>query len=174
MTVLSKWAFLLSLVTFDPCVFAIHLFPGKIIRDSQIRFGLSPEEVGLVIDQLPKYEVELSRSGEYGMPIPTSEAPEKVLRISSTEGGAVSFKVDYELDGVGGQSPLQSSGPWIGPLQVVAQPGEFVLIRELMRTSIPALVGWSSMLEIAIQNRLEESSRSGPSGVSKDPYEVPF
>jgi hypothetical protein len=125
------------------------------MRENVTRFALTPEEAGLVIARLPDNEVELSRRpGEFsttGTFSVEDQVPTKVLRVSPMEGGGVCFRID-------GGSPTD-----VGPLQVVAQRGEFVVLREIMLSSIPQLVGWSSMLEIAIQNRIDES-RNGSDG----------
>jgi len=136
---------------------------GKAIRDEQFRFALSVEEVGLLIDQLPNHEVQLSRSGDPSSPIADYTAeqtimPTKILRVAPIEGGAVSFAINYELNaGVGGIS--DNKGRPVNNAQVVAQRGEFVVMRELMRTSIPSLVSWSHMLEISMRNRIEQTCK---------------
>jgi hypothetical protein len=123
-------------------------------------------------------------SGAYGQQQPSSEfgtitastnnttdVPDKVLRITPGEGGSVSFLVDHELNGVSvapPQQPVSSSPDNVvysatssstpkptGPLVVVTQLGEFQVIRELLRSSIPVLVGWNTMVEIAMQRSLE-------------------
>lgn len=92
-------------------------------RESKIRFGLSPEEVGLIIDQLPDHDVELARRiGGYDMTTGSAahDAPDKVLRLIPGNGGVVSFKVDFEKDGMGGmKNPGGDEGDTpVGPLEV--------------------------------------------------------
>jgi hypothetical protein len=143
----------------DLLTLIFYPFAGKGLRESTTRFALTPEEAGLVIAKLPDNEVELSRrSGEFSTTgtflSVADQVPAKVLRISPVEGGGVCFRID------GGQS----SPTDVDPLQVVAQRGEFVVLREIMLSSIPQLVGWSRMLEIAIQNRIDESRSNTDSG----------
>ena len=132
--------------------------------------------MGLVVDQLPDNAVEFCRKpGYYNSEAPlyvaapedtadekeaasedtTVDKPvaspqegmlEKVLRITPVEGGGVSIKVDFELDGVGGATCDSSTGP----MEVITQRGEFVTIRQLLLSSIPALTGWSTLMEVGL------------------------
>lgn len=148
------------------------------MSDNMIRFALSAEESGLALDQMPDHAVEFSRKqGAYESGSTAPElTPDKVLRIAPVEGGGVSFKVDYELDGVGGHTYESSTGP----MEVVAQRGEYVVIRQLILSSIPVLTGWSTLTEAGLQHALHMASntesRSG--GTSGGPYvppsDVPF
>ena len=143
---------------------------GGVNRDSQLRFGLSPEEVGLILDQLPNHPVELARrvppGGENGQGsiggVMSEDTPDKVLRITPGAGGSVSFRIDYEKDGVGGQSPAYGEDHASGPLEVTAQLGEVQVVREIIRSSIPALVGWTTMLEVAMRKSIEDARSSSP------------
>lgn len=139
---------------------------GNFDKDSQIRFGLSPEEVGFMLHQLPENEVEFVRripSEQPGMT--AADMPEKILRITPGEGGQFSFKIDYEKDNVGGQSVGASSEP-LGPLEVVAQLGEYVVIRKLLEASIPSLIGWDVQTNFAMQNAMNLALQSGSGGNS--------
>jgi hypothetical protein len=143
---------------------------GGVNRDSQLRFGLSPEEVGLILDQLPNHPVELARrvppGGENGGGsiggVMSEDTPDKVLRITPGAGGSVSFRIDYEKDGVGGQSPAYGEDHASGPLEVTAQLGEVQVVREIIRSSIPALVGWTTMLEVAMRKSIDDARNSSP------------
>lgn len=140
---------------------------GSTARDRSIRFALSPEEIGFVLDQLPKQnQVVLMRRPRPTEEPGAKEAPHKVLHVTPGQGGMVSFKVDFEIDGVGGQ---ETSSPEIsGPLEVVVQAGEFQVIMSLMQHSLPLLTGWSTMMEVALQNSLartfQEAGRGGGPG----------
>jgi hypothetical protein len=79
--------------------------------------------------------------------------PEKILRITPGEGGQFAFKIDFEKDHVGGQLVGGSAEP-LGPLEVVAQLGEYVVIRNLMEQSIPSLIGWDVQTNFALQNAM--------------------
>jgi hypothetical protein len=131
-----------------------HRSLGGINRDLQIRFGLSPEEVGFLLDQLPHNEVEFTRRLPASVDQPgqvADEIPEKVFRVVPGEGGQFAFRVDFEKNGVGGQS-VAGEDTAMGPLEVVAQLGEYRVMRELMQRSIPALTGWETQLNVAMQN----------------------
>ena len=86
---------------------------GNYLWSDTVRFALSCEEVGLLISQLPQYEVELSRAATNSQDIEdtskfgaiTNDMPDKVLRITPGEGASVKFMLDFVRDGVGGQSP---------------------------------------------------------------------
>jgi len=145
------------------------IIPGSFNRDRQVRFGLSPEEVGLLLDQLPQHEVEIVRriynsnisstttsaadndglmsSVDGGVGVGSGDNLEKVMRIVPGDGGVVSFKVD----GAG-------TGDYDGNqlLEVDVQLGEFQVMREIMRSSLPALVGWSTQLDIAMRRSVDD------------------
>lgn len=86
-------------------------------------------------------------------------SPMKVLRIVPGSAGQVTYKVDYELNGVGGQASPTSSETT--PLSVTLQLGEQVVVSELLRTSIPTLVGWSVLGQVASDNTVQAAH--GPS-----------
>lgn len=140
---------------------------GKADRDHIIRFGLSPEECGFVLDQLPKSQevfflrrIPSDKDG-YGSGPPSN--PDKVLYITPGQGGMVSFKVDFELDGVGGQvsGGLNGQPDLIGPLEVVVQAGEFQVILSLIQSSLPYLTGWTTSMEVALQHEIAEAIQEG-------------
>jgi hypothetical protein len=81
---------------------------GKYVWTASIKFGLSVEELGLLVNQLPHYKVEFCRvqsSPQQGI-----SEPDKVLTVEPGELGTVSFTIDYILNGVGGQAPPMSEG----------------------------------------------------------------
>jgi len=137
---------------------------GGFNRDTQIRFGLSAEEVGFLLHQLPDHQVEFSRKiSTYTASTPgqiADELPDKVMRITPKEGGQFSLHVDFEKDGVGGQS-TDVNAPALGPLEVTAQLGEWQVMQHLMQVSIPALVGWEMQMKIAMQTSVESALNSG-------------
>jgi hypothetical protein len=136
-----------------------------------------------MLDQLPSNIVEFSRrpatlTGQPEFGGNTTDVPDKVLRITPGEGGSVSFLIDHELNGVSVAPPASkvsgtafsavtsetsSTITTTGPLVVVAQLGEFIVIRELLRSSIPILVGWNTMVEIAMQQRTLENMQNNSS-----------
>lgn len=132
--------------------------------NDQVRFALSPEEVGLFCNQLPHHEIELSRRATSFYPgeedennnlgAITNNDPVKILKVSPRDGASVAFTIDFVKNGIGGQSE-------IGPLEVVAQAGEFEIIAAIMRSSLPVLVGWSPLVDIALQYSINETMHSG-------------
>jgi hypothetical protein len=83
---------------------------GKYIWTDSIRFGLSVEELGLLVNQLPHYKVEFCRVQQASSLQQGVMEPDKVLTVEPGELGAVNFTIDYILDGVGGQAPPMSEG----------------------------------------------------------------
>eukprot|EP00977_Amphora_coffeiformis_P014685 scaffold4162_cov162-Amphora_coffeaeformis.AAC.18 len=133
-------------------------------RDAFVRFGLSPEEVGLLLHQLPQEQtVELLRkptSTESLYDGPT--APQKVCRVIPSAGlTTVDWVVDFEVDGVGGQT-MQNNIQ--GPFSVTMQAGEVQVVMEIMKSSLPTLVGWNTMKEIAIQKSVSDAKSGGGGG----------
>lgn len=156
--------------------FAPRNVDGKYDWENIVRFGLSAEEAGLVMNQLPHYKVELSRlssaslggdSAEdgyhHGVQV-LSDAPEKVLTVEPGEHGVINFTLDYVRDGVGGQEPGYGQGGKAGPICVPVQAGEFEVIVNLMRHSIPYLTGWAQMMDIAMQKSLAEDISTNQGG----------
>ena len=142
-------------------------------RESIIRFGLSAEEVGLILNQLPHQQtIEMSRkpsSDESLYDGPT--APQKVCKIVPSPGlTTVDWMVDFEVDGVGGQ-PMQNN--ILGPLSVTMQTGEVQVVMEIMRSSLPSLVGWSTMQEIALRKSVSDA-HSGRGDGGGPPPSDPF
>jgi len=136
--------------------------------------------VGFLLHQLPDHEVEFSRKvSTYDNSSSSNishtpgqlmdEMPDKVMKIQPKEGGQFSLQVDFVKDGVGGQTnPGGAVGVGgvaspQGPLEVTAQLGEWEVIKCLMQSSIPALVGWDAQVRIAVQASIERAiQNSGP------------
>jgi hypothetical protein len=128
-------------------------------KDAVLRFGLSPEEVGLILHQIPNQQpVELARKPTSSEALfDSSSMPHKVCKIiPNPDLASVSWTIDFELDGVGGQV-LQNSQ---GPLTVEMQAGEVQVTLEIMRQTIPVLVGWNTMQDIALQKMLGDTMSS--------------
>jgi hypothetical protein len=143
-----------------PPLLSIQQYAGGLQRDRQVRFGLSPEEVGFMLHQLPENAVEFVRT----TPSDTAEPlPEKVFKVTPGEAGQFSFAVDFEKAGVGGQV-VGTADAALGPLEVVVQLGEYQVIRELMQSSIPALTGWSTQMSLAMSHSVHLAMQSGGAG----------
>ena len=122
-----------------------------------------------MIDQARNETVEFSRAG-----FPPNVV-DKVFRVTKHEAGAVEFQIDYETEGLGGKSPTDRPDlEGIAPLGIVIQRGEYVVIRELMRNSIPTLTNWDFMLKIHVEASIAEASKKSFSDDHSSPYEVPF
>lgn len=149
----------------------IYYFLGTISRDREaiIRFGLSPEEVGLVLHQMPQQQtvefVRKSNANEAFFEGPG--VPQKVCRIApNSEFSSVDFIIDFEVDGVGGHV-LQGAQ---GPLKVTAQAGEAQVLTEIMRSSLPYLIGWSTTQDIAISKNVADAQSEAGSKGGHDNY----
>jgi len=143
-----------------------HQLIGKPERELSIRFALSPEECGLLVDQLPKNQpVEFLRwIPSYDDNDSHKKPPNKLLVVTPGQAGMASFKVDFEKDGVGAQ-PYGPGGA-TGPLEVILQAGELQVVLSLMKDSIPYLLGWNVSMDIA-QNRAIATAMNG--GVGNTP-----
>lgn len=111
------------------------------------------------MDQLPHNEVEFTRRLPASVDQPgqvADEIPEKVFRVVPRDGGQFAFRVDFEKNGMSGQT-VAGEDTAMGPLEVMAQLGEYRVMRELMQRSIPALTGWETQLNIAMQNAVHSA-----------------
>jgi hypothetical protein len=126
-----------------------------------VRFALSPEEVGVITDQLPHHPVEFIRRMQSDQTMHDT-SHNKLIRIAPLDNATFSFVFDYEKDGVTGVGPE-------GPYEVHLQLGEFVVLKELMRTSIPVLTGWSPLVESGMKHAVEQAIRES-GGSSNDGY----
>lgn len=170
------------MMSFTPRVDSGGTTGGGFRWQDQITIALAVEEVGLLINQLPSYEVEICRGGprpgttegtgnmEYGMNsgaaqegggVQISDAPDKVLTARPGDGATVSFKIDFVRDGVGGQiSPVDDNSQH-APLEVVVQAGEFEVLKRIMESSIPYLLGWTSMMDIGVASMMRSGFNGG-------------
>ena len=103
--------------------FTARTSTGGFAWNEQVRVALSAEEVGLICSQLPQYPVEFSRiaansndeeENSFGETV-TNDMPAKVLSITPGPGAAVTFLLDFVLDGVGNQSP-QMGQSWVSSM----------------------------------------------------------
>ena len=163
------------MLSFTPSAAGSDGVSGNWLWQEQLTMALTVEEVGLLVNQLPMHEVEISRSGnnqggrgggEYSLaPEPEiSDAPDKVLTVTPGDGATVTFTLDFVRDGVGGQlSPLEENSRH-APMEVVAQAGDFEVLKRLMDASIPQLLGWNNMMDIAVQSMMNRSGGGGGGG----------
>jgi Whirly transcription factor len=153
---------------------------GSVIREKQIRFGLSSEEVGLVLHQLPEHQVELTRqpprnSNDFSA-VSQPSGVTKVLTLTPQGGGVVTFKM--QLDDSDGSYVPHPTGGNARAMEVAVQLGEYQVMRHLMLSSIPVLVGWQQQVEIALQRSIDSARRGPGQGHSSSNYssmnDVPF
>lgn len=105
-----------------------------------------------MLDQLPHHDVEFIRSipPYSGGPAAAVGSPDKIFRASPGPGGTVTFRVEFDQEGAADQSNGEV------PLEVTVQLGEFTVMKELLRTSVPILIGWSTLIEFAVQRNTAE------------------
>lgn len=144
--------------------------PGTVTRDrdNHVRFGLSVEEMGLLLHQLPLQQaVSLVRkpAPSEAMYDSNTSTPHKVCTITpqDNQGGMVEWKVDYEIDGVGGQH-ISNNATMQLPMAVMMQAGEVQVVLEILRHSLPVLAGWTFAQNIAMQKAMNEAVRGGGYG----------
>ena len=115
------------------------------------RIDLSPDEIGLLLSQLPNYPVEILREGTYDSDSTASSLQSstdqvtKVFTAAPMSGARVCFK--YNLDNTLPDSIL--------PLEVIVHAGEWEVMRSLMQESLPHLLGWHIMMDINLQNAVK-------------------
>jgi hypothetical protein len=51
-----------------------------------------------------------------------------------------------------------------GPLEVILMAGEYQVVKSIMEYSIPRLIGWSTMLDHAIEKSVMDQIKSGGGG----------
>lgn len=78
--------------------------------------------------------------------------PSKALEVSS-DGRLVSFHLGFFLDGKGGQIPPPGEPCQdVTSIKIELTPGEWVVLSNLMKSSIPHISGWKKMQEINTEN----------------------
>ena len=125
-----------------------------------MRFALSPEEVGLILNQIPQQQAVVleRRTPTNESLVETSQSPHKVCKIEpNPEYASVKFTFDYEIDGIGGQTVRNARTP----MSVEMQAGEVQVALEIMRQSLPSLAGWKTCEEIALRNVVEMTKSGG-------------
>ena len=144
--------------------------PSGIQWKNQISFALSPEEVGLLTTQLPfnpcmfTRELKSYSSGmnsERYASISDDDCVSKTMTIAPIEGASISFEIDYKKNGVGGQIPpvhANEDNHDFAPLNIVVQAGEWEVLRLAAQQSIPVLIGWTKLMEVASNDAVTKRS----------------
>ena len=131
--------------------------------NEKISFALSAEELGLLVTQLPYHPVNFVReimsgqdsglnSERYNV-VSDDNSVTKTLTATPIEGASIHFEIDYMKNGIGGQMPppnTSESNCQSAPMRVVVQAGEWEVLKSIAHESIPYLVGWSKLMDIAI------------------------
>ncbi len=135
-----------------------------------ISFALKPEEMGLLINQIPIYPVSFTRTlfadvqnvgdgngmdgGRYDM-VSDDDSVFKTMTVRPVDGAAISFQIDYIKNGIGGQVPPLNSTERnyeCAPLDLNVQAGEWECLKLTAQKAIPLLIGWESLMEVAMKD----------------------
>lgn len=142
---------------------------AKFAWDRPLRFGLSPEEIGLYLSRLKFGQaVEFNRQNrsDYGnsngaqFGDAATGSMLKVFRAQPLPDGTVRMECDYELDGQGGQEP-PTEYESRGPLEINLLAGESQVLQSIMEYSIPRLTGWSTMMDHSMDNAFYTAASGG-------------
>lgn len=131
---------------------------------------MSAEEVGLLLSQMPHHGVEFSRRPPNSFSMgdtangTTNDESNKVLTAVSGEGATVIFTLDFVKNGVGGQPQWGPGKLSTTPLTVVVEAGEFEVMKAILSSSLPHLVGWTKLMEINAENTVSEAMNGGGDG----------
>jgi len=88
--------------------------------------------------------------GSYG-----DDVGQKVLSITPGE-FAISFSIDYIPGTLGGKLEEEKGSTYV-PMEVNLQVGEWEVARSILKESIPYLLGWNTMMDIAVQDAVNSS-----------------
>jgi hypothetical protein len=152
---------------------------NKFAWDRPLRFGLSPEEIGLYLARLKigqsvEFNRQSSNRSDYGNNNNGAQFDDdntnagsllKVFRAQPLPDGTVRMTCDYELDGRGGQDP-PTSYESTGPLEINLMAGESQVIQSIMEYSLPRLTGWPTMMDYSIENALSSATIPNPHNYS--------
>lgn len=142
--------------------------------EEKISFALTVEEMGLMLSQLPHYRVAFGRkiggdnsTGFNGAGYDLVSAPvsnesiDKVLIADPGDGATITFRLDFQKEGVGGQFPPPGTneGCRSAPLEATIEAGEWEVIKTLFRESIPRFLGWSKMMDIELSSAVDMAKK---------------
>lgn len=100
--------------------------------NSPHHFALSGEEGGLALSQLPARSVRLERSQGFE----AVAIERKVLEMSPSDGESV--KISVRTEDI-------NTGASLTDLSIQAEAGEWMVLQEIIRSSIPDVVGWAAL-----------------------------
>lgn len=138
--------------------------PGRgFLWNEKTYFGLSVEEIGLLIAHIPHQPLKISRNlgvnsndeggmknGKYDSVSTTEDLGRKVLSIVPEE-YAITFSIDYVGDNLGAHSQITGDA-----MEVAIQAGEWEIVKSTLKESIPYFLGWNQMMDIATTSAMNE------------------
>lgn len=133
--------------------------------NKQIGVALSPEELGLLVQQIPHHNVTFTRlltAGDgmngirYNM-VSEEDSVVKTMTVTPSGGGAIHFEIDFKKNGIGGQVPPSGTNEPnfdSAPLDLIVEAGEWEVLMLTAKESIPSLTGWRTLMNIAMNDSL--------------------
>ena len=151
-------------------------FAQHVWKDA-IRYSLSPEEVGLILNALPHQEVEFSSTLSLNDDLDSehkfhsssgTDTIDRVLKLSPVGGSSIKVSIDFVRDGLGGAllppHLIKYGTPaHVHPIEVEMQTGEWIVVQTLLQHSIPFLLGWTDMLALNNANAVQEAQNPNAS-----------
>ena len=134
-------------------------------------------QCGLILSQLPATGVKLERGGN-GFLSFENEVPEqidysnpsqkKIIEFQPSDGESVEISLRVVDAATGGL--VDSSGGRANDMSLVVQAGEFGVMSEILRSSIPELIGWtklnSMMMDFEVERAVKSNSGNNTGGNS--------
>jgi hypothetical protein len=135
--------------------------------NKKIILALNVEELGLLVSQLPFHAVTFTRDivgnngdgmneGRYNT-ISDDDSVVKTLSVTPLDGASIRFEIDYKKNGVGGQVPPNGTNENnfdSAPMHITVQAGEWEVLKSLAQESLPSLLGWKKLMDIATENEI--------------------
>lgn len=128
--------------------------------DDKKKIALSVEEIGLLISTIPNQPLKLSRdiksdlnNSKYDSISVGNDLGRKVLCITPEE-----YSIVFSIDHVGDSLSAQGEVPG-GSIEVAMQAGEWEVVKSTLKASIPYLLGWNHMMDIATTSAMDEVAR---------------
>jgi hypothetical protein len=127
-----------------------------------IRYSLSVEDVGLILNALPHQEVELSSIDDDATGYDQGVPIDRVLKLSPNSAGtSIMVSMDFMQNGASMvQMPshlIKYGRPAHFPLQVEMQAGEWIVVKTLLQHALPFLLGWTDLLALNNANAIHMS-----------------
>jgi hypothetical protein len=118
--------------------------------------ALSPEEIGLIISQLPDLGVQIAREGRDGSDAQSDKRPGKVLTVVPSVDSSISFEL-ASVDEFGNNKSME----------MIMEAGEYEVIKSVWRAALPSLTGFDTILKMAVDASLRQALDKSGSAYSR-------